>query len=119
MLKDKTFWWTAMLTLSLIAALMPYGMFSDMYIADLFAVLCAILTVFSAAAFGMVFYLWRKKKLLCENFSSMIWLLAFCVAFHAVFAMMSWTSCVIAAAAAALILILAVGKIVRKKKKYL
>ena len=115
MLKDKTFWFSAVLTVVLAAILMPYRMFGDMYIPDLFGALCVMLTVISAPLFGAVYYLWRKGNLFGEYFAALIGLLVFSGVFHGLFAMMSWGSCIFAAASAVLIVSLSIGKFLRKK----
>ena len=114
MLKDRIFWYAVALTVILLVLLMPYSMYADMYIADAFALLCTMLTLFSAPVFGVVFYLWRKKTLFGEYFSSMIALLVFCGIFHGIFAVMSWGSCVFAAASAVLVAAMFLGKYIRK-----
>lgn len=89
-LKQYKFWISLVLGLCLFVGTYPF--YHDMYIADLFTVLCVCLNAFSAILFGLFLYCKWTKHIDVENRTIFLWFTILQAVGHGFFAMMNWGS---------------------------
>ena len=89
-LKKKSPWISAGAGLALAAAIYPYN--HDMYIADGFTYVCAIMNLFSAAVFSVLLYFLLERRFPWESLGSVVMFLLVQIPGHALFAGINWGS---------------------------
>lgn len=90
MLKKRNFWISLGFAIALCAVLYPYH--HDMYIADLFTAICALLNLGTAVVLSVLLYLALEKRFPEEEIGIYALYLLLFGGGHALFAMMSWGS---------------------------
>ena len=90
LLKNKNLWISGVAGLAFAAAVYPYH--HEMYIADAFTWVCALLNLFSAGVFAILLYLKLEGKSPLENFGSIVTALLVQIPAHVLFAGINWGS---------------------------
>ena len=90
LLKQHQFWISFLVGIVLFVGTYPF--YHDMYIAELFTVICILLNVFSAILFGTFIYCKWTNQLDADGRTIFLWFTIMQVVGHGVFAMMNWGS---------------------------
>lgn len=107
LLKQYKFWISILVGISLFVSTYPF--YHDMYIAELFTVLCIFLNAFSAILFSVFLYCKWTKHIESDSRSIFLGFTLMQAVGHAIFAMMNWGSFLFLAISAVILVILAIS----------
>ena len=115
MLKKHQFWTSILAGLVLFVGTYPF--YHDMYIAELFTVLCICLNAFSAILFGIFLYCKWTKHLDADARNIFLWFTVMQTVGHMIFAMMNWGSYLFLALSAVVIVLIVAAHFKEKNDK--
>ena len=107
LLKQSPFWVSLIAGLCLFAATYPF--YHDMYIPELFTVLCICLNACSAVLFGAFLFCLLTRRMDTDARSIFLWFTVLQAVGHGIFAIMNWGSWLFLALSAAVLVILAIS----------
>ena len=105
--KQHPFWLSLLAGLVLFVGTYPF--YHDMYIAEVFTVLCICLNAFSAILFGAFLYCKWTNHIDADGRSLFFWFTIMQAVGHGIFALMNWGSFLFLALSVVVIILIAVS----------
>ena len=113
LLKQHQFWISFLVGIVLFAGTYPF--YHDMYIAEIFTVMCICLNALSAILFSIFLYYKWKKHLDADSRTMFLWFTIVLAVGHGIFAIMNWGSFLFLVLSVVVIILIAVSHYREKK----
>lgn len=115
LLKQYQFWVSLVVGLGMFAGTYPF--YHDMYIAELFTVLCICLNAFSAILFAIFLYCKWTNHMDADGRSIFLWFTIMQAIGHGIFAIMNWGSWLFLGLSVIVLIILIISYLKEKQQR--